>query len=103
METFNSRCIPDNAYACDPRIRRYKEAEKAEKLARKRQREEALRMEAEVREKERQERLEEERKKAELEEEDARLRVRWAGEWVWRVVDALVLFPRPNRPRRRGT
>lgn len=71
--------LPDNAHACDPRIRRHKEAEKAEKLARKRQKEEAVRMEAEVREKERLERLAEERKKAELEEEEARVQVRGDG------------------------
>ena len=35
----------DNAYACDPRVRRYKEAEKAEKLAKRRARDEATRQE----------------------------------------------------------
>ena len=43
-------CIPlwpaDNAYACDPRVRRYKEKEKEEKLAQKRAKEEAARQEA---------------------------------------------------------
>ena len=36
----------DNAYACDPRVRRYKEKEKEEKLAQKRAKEEAARQEA---------------------------------------------------------
>ena len=37
--------LADNAYACDPRVRRYKEAEKAEKLAKRRARDEATRQE----------------------------------------------------------
>ena len=35
----------DTAYSCDPRVRRFKEAEKAEKLARKRAKDEATRRE----------------------------------------------------------
>ncbi|KAL5518258.1 hypothetical protein EMCRGX_G003961 [Ephydatia muelleri] len=77
-EMVRLRTLTDNAYACDPRVRRHKEAEKAEKLARKRQKEEAVRLEAEGRERERQERLAEERKKAELEEEEARLQAEQA-------------------------
>ena len=36
----------DNAYACDPRVRKYKEREREEKLAQKRAKEEAARQEA---------------------------------------------------------
>ena len=41
---------PDNAYACDPRIKSFKEAEKAEKLAKKLAKEEAVKLEAQQRE-----------------------------------------------------
>lgn len=71
-EMIRIRSLIDNAYLCDPRIRRQKEAEKAEKLARKKQKEEAIRLEAEQRERERQLKLEEERRKTEREEEEQR-------------------------------
>lgn len=38
--------FPDNAYSCDPRVRKFKEAERAEKEARKRAKQEAARREA---------------------------------------------------------
>lgn len=41
----------DNAYACDPRVRWFKEAEKAEKLAKRRAKDEATRQEILDREK----------------------------------------------------
>ncbi len=43
------RLFPDNAYACDPRVKQFKEEEKAEREARRRAREEAARQEAEGR------------------------------------------------------
>ena len=42
-------CV-DTAYSCDPRVKRFKEEEKAEKLAKKRAKEEAARQEAQERE-----------------------------------------------------
>ncbi len=44
-------CRTDNAYSCDPRIKRFKEAEKAEKVAKKKAKEEAIRLEAMEKEK----------------------------------------------------
>ena len=41
----------DTAYGCDPRVKRFKEAEKAEKLARKKAKDEATRREILEREK----------------------------------------------------
>ena len=46
-----SLCVcADTAYSCDPRVKRFKEEEKAEKLAKKRAKEEAARLEAQERE-----------------------------------------------------
>lgn len=39
--------ITDNAYACDPRIQRFKDEEKEKKLAQKRAKQEAARQRAE--------------------------------------------------------
>ena len=36
----------DNAYSCDPRVKRFKDAEKAKKIARKKAKEDAVRLEA---------------------------------------------------------
>ena len=44
-------CISDNAYACDPRIARYKLEEKERKQAEKRARQEAFRQKADEEEK----------------------------------------------------
>ncbi len=40
-------CYVDNAYACDPRIQRFKDEEKEKKLAVKRAKQEAARMKVE--------------------------------------------------------
>lgn len=45
-EVARIRSLVDNAYSCDPRIKRFKEAEKAEKLAKKKAKEEAVKLEA---------------------------------------------------------
>ncbi|KAK3579078.1 hypothetical protein CHS0354_029938 [Potamilus streckersoni] len=71
-EMARIRQLVDNAYACDPRIRRFKEEEKEKKLAQKRAKEEVIRQKAEEEEKRRREVEEEERKKREEEEEKAR-------------------------------
>ncbi|KAL3853214.1 hypothetical protein ACJMK2_016771 [Sinanodonta woodiana] len=71
-EMARIRQLVDNAYACDPRIRRFKEEEKEKKLAQKRAKEEAMRQKAEEEEKKRREIEEEERKRREEEEEKAR-------------------------------
>lgn len=66
------RQLVDNAYACDPRVQRFKEEDKEKKLAQKRAKQEAARAKAEEEEKARQERLEAERLVREQEEENAR-------------------------------
>lgn len=72
-EMARIRQLVDNAYACDPRVQKFKEEEKEKKLAQKRVRQEAARAKAEEEERIRQEALEEERKKKEAEEEAARI------------------------------
>nr|KAG5708813.1 hypothetical protein BaRGS_031967 [Batillaria attramentaria] len=71
-EVARLRSLVDNAYACDPRIQRFKDEEKEKKLAQKRAKQEAARQRAEEEERVKQEALEEERKKREKEEEEAR-------------------------------
>lgn len=66
------RQLVDTAYACDPRVQRFKEEERERKLAQKRARQEATRARQEMEEKERQEREEAERLERERQEEDAR-------------------------------
>uniref|UniRef100_A0A131XFI1 Putative ribosome-associated chaperone zuotin translation n=1 Tax=Hyalomma excavatum TaxID=257692 RepID=A0A131XFI1_9ACAR len=66
------RQLVDTAYACDPRVQRFKEEERERKLAQKRARQEAARARQELEEKERQEREEAERLERERQEEDAR-------------------------------
>ncbi|CAI9729211.1 dnaJ homolog subfamily C member 2-like [Octopus vulgaris] len=71
-EMARIRQLVDNAYACDPRVHKFKEEEKEKKLAQKRARQEAARAKAEEEERIRQEALAEERRKKEAEEEAAR-------------------------------
>ncbi|XP_041347493.1 dnaJ homolog subfamily C member 2-like [Gigantopelta aegis] len=71
-EVSRIRQLVDNAYACDPRIQRFKDEEKAKKLAQKQAKQDAARQRAEEEERVKQEALEEERKKREKEEEAAR-------------------------------
>lgn len=66
------RQLVDIAYACDPRVQRFKEEERERKAAQKRARQEAARARQELEEKERQEREEAERLERERQEEDAR-------------------------------
>lgn len=66
------RQLVDTAYACDPRVQRFKEEERERKAAQKRARQEAARARQELEEKERQEREEAERVERERQEEDAR-------------------------------
>lgn len=66
------RQLVDTAYACDPRVQRFKEEERERKLAQKRARQEAARARQELEERERQEREEAERLERERQEEDAR-------------------------------
>ena len=65
----------DNAYCCDPRVKRFKESEKAEKEARKRAKAEAARKEASQRKEEERRRQEEERLRREKEEEQTKAAV----------------------------
>ncbi|GFS13489.1 DnaJ homolog subfamily C member 2-like [Elysia marginata] len=71
-EVMRLRQLVDNAYACDPRILKFREEEKERKNAVKRARQEAARQRIEEEERKRQEILEEERKKKEKLEEEAR-------------------------------
>ncbi|XP_048740508.2 dnaJ homolog subfamily C member 2-like isoform X2 [Ostrea edulis] len=71
-EMARIRQLVDNAYACDPRIIRYREEEKEKKEAQKRAKKEAARQKALEEERIKQEALEEERKKKEKEEEEAK-------------------------------
>jgi DnaJ family protein C protein 2 len=43
--------IPDNCYACDPRLKRFREEEKERKVAERKAKEEAARLAAEEQEK----------------------------------------------------
>ncbi|KAL5013595.1 hypothetical protein ScPMuIL_007865 [Solemya velum] len=71
-EVARIRQLVDNAYACDPRIQKYKDDEREKKLAQKRAKQEAARQKAEEEEKKKQQALEEERQKREKEEEEAK-------------------------------
>ncbi|OWF43581.1 DnaJ-like subfamily C member 2 [Mizuhopecten yessoensis] len=71
-ESARIRLLVDNAYACDPRIQRFRDEEKEKKLAQKRAKQEAARQKAEEEVRIKQEALEEERKKKEKEEEEAK-------------------------------
>ncbi|XP_060064628.1 dnaJ homolog subfamily C member 2-like [Ylistrum balloti] len=71
-ESARIRLLVDNAYACDPRIQKFRDEEKEKKLAQKRAKQEAARQRAEEEERKKQEALEEERKKREKEEEEAK-------------------------------
>ncbi|RUS72161.1 hypothetical protein EGW08_020077 [Elysia chlorotica] len=71
-EVARLRQLVDNAYACDPRIIKFREEEKERKNAVKRARQEAARQKIEEEERRRQEILDEERKKKEKLEEEAR-------------------------------
>lgn len=72
-EMARLRQLIDNAYACDPRVQKFKDEEKEKKLAQKRLRQEAARAKLEEEERIKQEAMEEERKKKEAEEEAARI------------------------------
>ncbi|EEC00927.1 conserved hypothetical protein, partial [Ixodes scapularis] len=69
------RQLVDTAYACDPRVQRFKEEERERKLAHKRAKQEASRAKALQEEKERQEQEDAQRLERERQEEDARLQV----------------------------
>ncbi|KAL8575510.1 hypothetical protein ACOMHN_013061 [Nucella lapillus] len=71
-ETARIRQLVDNAYACDPRIQKFKDDEKEKKLAVKRAKQEAVRQRAEEEERVRAAAEEEERKRKEKEEEEAK-------------------------------
>ncbi|VTJ77259.1 Hypothetical predicted protein [Marmota monax] len=66
------RTLVDNAYSCDPRIKKFKEEEKAKKEAEKKAKAEAKRKEQEAKEKQRQAELEAARLAKEKEEEEIR-------------------------------
>lgn len=71
-EVARIRNLVDNAYACDPRIKKFKDEEKEKKLAEKKAKEEAARAVAEEKERQRLEVLENERKLKEKEEQEAK-------------------------------
>ncbi|XP_058959780.2 dnaJ homolog subfamily C member 2 [Pocillopora verrucosa] len=71
-EVARIRTLVDNTYACDFRIKKFKDEEKEKKLAEKRAKEEAARAAAEEKERQRLEVLENERKLREKEEQEAR-------------------------------
>ncbi|XP_031565944.1 dnaJ homolog subfamily C member 2-like [Actinia tenebrosa] len=73
-EVTRIRTLIDNAYACDPRIKRFKEEEKERKLAEKRAKEEAAKAAAEEKIKKKQEAEEAERLAKEKEEQEAKLK-----------------------------
>ncbi|KAM8771337.1 dnaJ homolog subfamily C member 2 isoform 2-T2 [Rhynchonycteris naso] len=66
------RTLVDNAYSCDPRIKKFKEEEKAKKEAEKKAKAEAKRKEQEAKEKQKQAELEAARLAKEKEEEEVR-------------------------------
>lgn len=66
------RTLVDNAYSCDPRIKKFKEEEKAKKEAEKKAKADARRKEQEAKEKQRQAELEAARLAKEKEEEEVR-------------------------------
>lgn len=71
-EMARIRLLVDNAYACDPRIMRFKEEEKQRKLAQKKAKLDAVRQKQEEEDRIKQEALDAERKMKEMEEEEAK-------------------------------
>lgn len=71
-EMSRIRALVDNAYSCDPRVRKFKEEERAKKEAEKKAKAEARRKEQEAKEKQRQAELEAARLAKEKEEEEVR-------------------------------
>ncbi|XP_070558793.1 dnaJ homolog subfamily C member 2-like [Ptychodera flava] len=71
-EMARIRQLVDNAYACDPRIKQFKENEKRRREEEKKAKQEAARLAAEEKERERQAVLEAERLAKEKEEEEAK-------------------------------
>ncbi|ELU15603.1 hypothetical protein CAPTEDRAFT_190785, partial [Capitella teleta] len=71
-ETSRIRQLVDNAYACDMRIQRFKDEEKAKKQAIKQAKKDAIRAKQEEEERKRQAILDEERAKKEKEEAEAK-------------------------------
>ncbi|KAK6175900.1 hypothetical protein SNE40_014276 [Patella caerulea] len=60
-ETSRIRQLVDNAYACDPRVMKFKEDEKAKKIAMKKAKQDAIKQRQEAEEKQRRDAEEEER------------------------------------------
>ncbi|XP_022104940.1 dnaJ homolog subfamily C member 2-like isoform X2 [Acanthaster planci] len=77
-ETTRMRQLVDNAYACDPRIKRFKEEEKEKKAAEKKAKQEAAKAAQMEKERERREALEAERLAKEKEEEEAKAKAQAA-------------------------
>ncbi|XP_077986160.1 dnaJ homolog subfamily C member 2-like [Glandiceps talaboti] len=77
-EMARIRQLVDNAYTCDPRIKKFKEDEKRRKEEEKRAKQEAVRLAAEEKERERKAKLEAERLAKEKEEEEARVKAQAA-------------------------
>ncbi|XP_042907655.1 dnaJ homolog subfamily C member 2 [Parasteatoda tepidariorum] len=73
-EMARIRQLVDNAYACDPRILKFKEEEKNRKIAQKKAKEEAARLKMEEKKKKEQEALEAEQRQREKEEEENKLK-----------------------------
>jgi len=73
-EMARIRLLVDNAYACDPRIMKFKEEERQRKLAQKKAKLDAARQKQEEEERKKQEALEAERRQREKEEEEAKLK-----------------------------
>ncbi|XP_074644280.1 dnaJ homolog subfamily C member 2-like [Tubulanus polymorphus] len=71
-EVTRIRTLVDNAYACDPRIQKFKDEEKEKKLAQKRAKQEAARLRAEEEVRVKKAAEEEARKKKEKEEAEAK-------------------------------
>ncbi|CAB4005179.1 dnaJ homolog subfamily C member 2 isoform X1 [Paramuricea clavata] len=71
-ETTRLRTLVDNCYACDPRLKKFREEEKERKVAERKAKEEAARLAAEEQEKKKQEALEAERLLREKEEQEAK-------------------------------
>ncbi|XP_068714425.1 dnaJ homolog subfamily C member 2-like [Montipora capricornis] len=84
-EITRIRNLVDNAYACDSRIKRFKDEEKERKLAEKKAKEEAARLAAEEKERQRLEELENERKLKEKEEQEAKKQAQAAKEEKTRI------------------
>ncbi|ESN96960.1 hypothetical protein HELRODRAFT_193411 [Helobdella robusta] len=74
-ETQRIRQLVDNAYACDPRVIKYKTEERERKMADKKAKQDAIRMKLEEEERKRQEVLEVERLAREKEEEELKMQM----------------------------